>query len=158
MHITFSTIFSAAAAMATIACAAGSGSPMSHGAAVAKLNANDITIASSGGCTDRNNPKCTSLEGVLSGTVDTVISLKGDSGCSSLVITGGTETGHGDDFDKTHWKGYKLDVRHVPCLDNYIHNAFEFAFVRSDGACCWKAGDSGNLYCDEGSHWDVVFN
>ncbi|KAF9291194.1 hypothetical protein BGZ74_000402 [Mortierella antarctica] len=131
---------------------------MSHAAAVAKLNANGITIASSGGCTDRNNPNCTSLQGVLSGTVDTVIALKGYSGCSSLVITGGTETGHGTGSGKTHWNGYKLDLRHVACLDNYIHNSFAFAFVRSDGARCWKAASSGNLYCDEGNHWDIVFN
>ncbi|KAF9318220.1 hypothetical protein BG003_011614 [Podila horticola] len=113
---------------------------------------------SSGGCTDRNNPNCTSLEGVLSGTVDTVIAFKGYSGCSSLVITGGIETGHGNGPGKTHWNGYKLDVRHSSCLDNYIHNSFAVAFVRSDGARCWKAGGSGNLYCDEGSHWDIIFN
>ncbi|KAF9327153.1 hypothetical protein BG006_009487 [Podila minutissima] len=158
MHPSFSTIFSAIAAVAMIASAAASGSPMSHAAAVAKLNANGITISSSGGCTDRNKPNCTSLQGVLSGTVDTVIALKGYSGCSSLAITGGTETGHGTGSGKTHWNGYKLDLRHVACLDNYIHNNFAYAFVRSDGARCWKAASSGNLYCDEGNHWDIVFN
>jgi hypothetical protein len=39
------------------------------------------------------NPKCTSYEGILSGTVDSVITLKKASGCD-LVITGGTEVGH----------------------------------------------------------------
>ncbi|KAG0091303.1 hypothetical protein BGZ92_001037, partial [Podila epicladia] len=112
MLASFSTIFSTVAAMAMIVSAAGSGTPMTHAAAVAKLNANGITISSSGGCTDRNNPNCTSLQGVLSGTVDTVIALKGYSKCPSLVITGGTETGHGTGSGKTHWNGYKLDLRH----------------------------------------------
>ncbi|KAF9283899.1 hypothetical protein BGZ68_005049 [Mortierella alpina] len=141
-----------------IACTEGSGTPMSHSAAVAKLNANGITISSSGNCVDRNNPNCTSLQGVLSGTVDTVIALKGYSGCPSLVITGGTETGHGNGAGKTHWNGYKLDLRHVACLDTYIRNNFGSPFTRGDGAKCRIAGSSGNIYCDEGSHWDIVFN
>lgn len=126
---------------------AASGSPMSHAAAVAKLNANGITITSSGNCTDRNNPNCTSLEGVLSGTVDGVIKLKGYSRCASVVITGGTETGHQAGPGKTHGNGYKLDLRHQPCLDNYIQNTFGSPFTRADGAKCRVAGSSGDIYC-----------
>ena len=41
----------------------------------------------------RSNPTCTSYDGILSGTVDGVITLKNASGVSSLIITGGTEVG-----------------------------------------------------------------
>ncbi|KAG0277746.1 hypothetical protein BGZ96_002727 [Linnemannia gamsii] len=158
MQTPFSTVLSAVATtIAMIATAARSGRPMSNGAAVSKLITNGITISSSGNCTDRNNPNCTSLEGVLSGTIDTIIALKGYSGCGSLVITGGTETGHDNCPDKTHWNGYKLDVRHAPCLDNYICRTSTSTCVRSDGFPCWTIGGVDGLYCDEGSHWDIVF-
>ena len=47
----------------------------------------------------RSNPTCTSYSGILSGTVDGVITLKNASGVSSLVITGGTEVGPRQDFN-----------------------------------------------------------
>jgi len=93
----------------------------------------------------RNNPTCTSYEGILSGTVDGVITLKNASGASSLVITGGTEVGHASGT-YSHYNGYKVDVRHTTTLDNYIHTAFTRIANRSDGYPQWQAA-SGNIYC-----------
>jgi len=68
-----------------------SGSPLTQAQAEARLKPNGITASSSGGCTTRSNASCTSYSGILSGTVDNVITLKNASGAGSLVITGGTE-------------------------------------------------------------------
>ncbi|PPJ49929.1 hypothetical protein CBER1_04653 [Cercospora berteroae] len=113
-----------------------------------------ITSSSSGGCTTKSNPRCTSYDGLLSGTVDGAITLKGACGCT-LVITGGTETGHaGGTY--SHGNGYKLDFRKNTALNNYITSRFERIGNRGDGYPQWRAA-SGNIYCDEGDHWDVLY-
>jgi hypothetical protein len=100
-----------------------------------------------GGCTDKNIPACTSYQGILSGTVDAVLTLKSTSSYSSLIITGGTETGHaGSTY--SHSNGYKVDLRHMSCLDNYIKSAFTKIVNLGDDYPQWKAA-SGNTYCDE---------
>ena len=123
---------------------------MSHSAAVSKLNGAGISITSSGGCSDRNKPNCTSLEQVNSATVDGAVTLKNASKCD-LTVTGGTETGHADGT-YSHWNGYKLDFHMTSCLTNYVKNTFT-----SIGGNKWQSG-SGNIYFDEGNHWDVTFH
>ncbi|SCK31633.1 hypothetical protein [Streptomyces sp. WMMB 322] len=123
---------------------------MSHSAAVSKLNGAGISITSSGGCSDRNKPNCTSLEQVNSATIDGAITLKNASNCS-LTVTGGTETGHASGT-YSHWNGYKLDFSMTSCLSNYVKNTFT-----SIGGSKWQSG-SGNIYFDEGNHWDVTFH
>jgi len=132
-----------------------SGVPLTQAQAEARLIPNGITASSTGGCTNKNNPSCTSYDGILSGTVDGVITLKKASGVSSLIITGGTEVGHASGT-YSHANGYKVDVRHSTSLDNYIHTAFTKIADRADGYPQWQA-PSGNLYCDEGSHWDITY-
>lgn len=133
------------AVLATIfSLAAAGGTPMSHAAAAAKLRNAGIGISSSGGCSDKNNPSCTSLEGVLTGTIDNAVVLKGACACS-LTVTGGTETGHGTGPGKTHGNGYKLDYRKDAGLNSYIQNHFAYAGVRGDGYKMWKSA-SGNIY------------
>jgi hypothetical protein len=75
-----------------------------------------------------------------------VITLKNAAGVSSLVITGGTETGHATGGTYTHGNGYKVDVRHSTQLDNYIKTAFTKIANRGDGYPQWRAA-SGNIYC-----------
>ncbi|GGO49896.1 hypothetical protein GCM10012287_28320 [Streptomyces daqingensis] len=123
---------------------------MSHSAAKAKLDGAGIAVTSSGGCSDRNKPNCTSLEQVNSATIDGAITLKGASGCA-LTVTGGTETGHADGT-YSHWNGYKLDFSMSSCLTSYIKNTFT-----SIGGNKWQSG-SGNIYFDESNHWDVTFH
>lgn len=57
--------------------------------AVAEVKSVGIDIHSSGGCSNRNNPACTSLEQVRCNTITCIKILKTSSGCS-LTITGGT--------------------------------------------------------------------
>lgn len=123
---------------------------MSHSAAASKLNGAGIGITSSGGCSDRNQPNCTSLEQVNSATIDGAITLKNASKCD-LTVTGGTETGHASGT-YSHWNGYKLDFHMTSCLTNYVKNTFT-----SIGGNKWQSG-SGNIYFDESNHWDVTFH
>ncbi|KAG8778262.1 hypothetical protein FRC12_025075 [Ceratobasidium sp. 428] len=143
-----------AASVSAAALAPRTGSPMTQAAAAAKLSAAGITASSSGGCTSKSNPTCTSYDGILSGTVDNVITLKNASGCG-IIITGGTETGHASGT-YSHANGYKVDIRHNTCIDNYVHNSFSKIGNRGDGYPQWKSA-AGNIYCDEGSHWDVTY-
>ncbi|RDB16340.1 hypothetical protein Hypma_003059 [Hypsizygus marmoreus] len=146
---------SAISALAFLTCVSASGTPLTQAQAQARLVPNGITASSSGGCTDRTVSTCTSYQGILSGTVDGVITLKNAAGLGSLVITGGTEVGHaGGTY--SHANGYKVDVRHSTTLDNYIKSAFTKIANRGDGYPQWQAA-SGNIYCDEGSHWDITY-
>ena len=86
-------------------------------------------------------------------TVDTIITLKHASGCA-INITGGTEVGHASGT-YSHYNGYKVDISHNSCIDGYIKNDFTYIGYRGDGYPQWKAA-SGNLYCDEGNHWDIT--
>jgi hypothetical protein len=127
---------------------------LSQSAAASQLRAAGVTWSSSGNCTDRNNAHCTSFEQINQSTVSGVITLRHASGCA-INITGGTETGHASGT-YSHWNGYKVDVSHNSCIDSYIKNSFSYIGLRGDGYPQWKA-PSGNLYCDEGNHWDITY-
>jgi len=118
------------------------------------FSSNGITWSSSGNCTDRNNSTCTSFDGLRQDSVDGAVTLKNASGCA-LNITGGTEVGHASGT-YSHYNGYKLDFSHYTCLTSYIHTRFTYIGLRGDGAPMYQAA-SGNVYADEGSHWDVTF-
>lgn len=64
-----------------------------HTQAVTALSAAGISVTSSGGCSDMNNAKCTSLDHIPQSTISNLINLKNACGCS-FNVTGGTETGH----------------------------------------------------------------
>ena len=87
------------------------GETLSHGAAKSQLQAAGVTVFSSGNCSDPTKKNCTSLNGVRQSTIDEAIALKIACGCT-VVVTGGTETGHTDDEDGIfdHANGYKIDV------------------------------------------------
>ncbi|WP_405795285.1 hypothetical protein [Streptomyces sp. NBC_01506] len=128
---------------------AGALAKLSHATASSQLRNAGIGISSSGGCSDRNNPTCTSLEQVNSATIQGAITLKGASGCG-LTVTGGTETGHASGT-YSHWNGYKLDFSMSSCLTNYITRTFT-----SIGGSKWQSG-AGNIYYNEVNHWDVTY-
>lgn len=134
--------------------AGASGTRISHSNAAGQLSAVGITWSSSGGCSDRNRPNCTSFEQIYSGTINGIKTLKSASGCA-IHITGGTETGHASGT-YSHWNGYKVDIRHNTCVDGYIKRSFTYVGVRGDGAPQWKSA-AGNLYADEGNHWDITY-
>ncbi|MGH8879406.1 MAG: hypothetical protein ACRD0P_19015, partial [Stackebrandtia sp.] len=91
---------------------------LSHSQATAKLKSAGIKWTSSGGCSDRDKPNCTSFTQVNSATISGAITLKKASGCG-LTITGGTETGHASGT-YSHWNGYKLDFSLTSCLTSYV--------------------------------------
>jgi hypothetical protein len=86
--------------------------------------------------------------------VDGAVTLRGSSGCA-LNITGGTEVGHASGT-YSHYNGYKLDFAKTTCLTSYVHNSFTYIGLRGDGYPQYQSG-AGNVYADEGSHWDVTF-
>jgi hypothetical protein len=133
---------------------AGTASAVTHASAASQFSAAGVGWTSSGGCSDPGNSTCTSFEGLRQASVDGAITLKIASGCG-LTITGGTETGHaGGQY--SHAAGYKLDFSRTACLTSWIQGAYTYIGQRSDGAAMYEAA-SGNLYADEGNHWDVTF-
>jgi hypothetical protein len=129
-------------------------SAVSQASAASQFTAAGITWTSSGGCTTRSNSTCTSFEGIRQATIDGGITLHRASGCA-LQITGGTEVGHSSGT-YSHYNGYKLDFHRTTCLTSWIHGTYAYIGLRSDGAPMYKAA-SGNVYADEGTHWDVTF-
>lgn len=127
-----------------------------HAAALDRLRAEGIGWRSSGLCTDRQDPACTSFEGLRWGSIAGLIDLRRQSGCP-ITVSGGTERGHADGV-YTHYNGYKMDVMPNRCVDGFIESRYRYAGERGDGALMYKA-PNGFTYCDEhGSHWDIVFS
>jgi hypothetical protein len=159
----FRAVLSALVLALTVLFAPGVGLAASHDAfAVTKLTqaqaesmfrAAGITWSSSGGCTTRSNSTCTSFTDLNQATAQGAVTLKHASGCA-LNITGGTEVGHASGT-YSHYNGYKLDYSKNTCVTNYIHN-FSYIGLRGDGYPQWEAA-SGNIYADEGTHWDALY-
>ncbi|MGW4938259.1 hypothetical protein ACWEQH_35615 [Streptomyces sp. NPDC004166] len=127
---------------------------ISHATATSMFREVGITWSSSGNCSDRNNAICTSFTQLNLATAQGAQTLKRASGCA-LNITGGTETGHASGT-YSHWNGYKLDYGKNTCVTNYIKGNFAYIGLRGDGAPQYQSG-SGNIYADEGNHWDVLY-
>lgn len=143
-----------AIALTAVVATAVPAAAVTQAAAEATFRANGITWSSSGNCTTRSDPTCTSFEGLRQATVDGAVTLKKASGCA-LNITGGTEVGHASGT-YSHYNGYKLDFSRYTCLTNYVHSRFNYIGLRGDGAPQYQSA-SGNIYADEGNHWDVLY-
>ncbi|MEV0394813.1 hypothetical protein [Polymorphospora rubra] len=127
---------------------------ITHSSATSQLSAAGISWTSSGGCSDRNIPTCTSFDGIRQATITGIITFKRASGCA-VTITAGTETGHaGGTY--SHWNGYKVDIRLTTCVENYITRSYTYVGYISGWGHQYRAA-SGNLYTKEGSHWDVLY-
>ncbi len=127
---------------------------ISHSQATSMFRSSGITWSSSGGCSDRNTPACTSFEQLNLASAQGAQTLKSASGCA-LNVTGGTETGHaGGTY--SHWNGYKLDYSLSNCLNGYVTGSFAYIGRRGDGAAMYESG-SGNIYARESNHWDVTY-
>jgi hypothetical protein len=125
------------------------GKEISHKAASAKLRKANIGWTSSGGCSNRNNPTCTSFTDIKSGTINGIITFKKASKCK-ITVTGGTETGHAPG-KYSHWNGYKIDIAKTSCANRYIHRNFTYI-----GGAKWRSS-AGNVYFDESDHWDITY-
>jgi WXG100 family type VII secretion target len=124
-------------------------------AAEARLNENGVTLHSSGNCRDRNNRRCTSVDGMRQVTVDGLVAFRNAVGVD-LVMTGGTEVGH-TAGRYSHANGYKVDISLNPTVNQHIENNFTYVRVRDDGAQVYRDA-SGNEFAREGNHWDITFH
>ncbi|MFG3194665.1 hypothetical protein ACGFYT_00910 [Streptomyces sp. NPDC048208] len=127
---------------------------ISHATATQMFRDVGITWSSSGNCSNRQNSTCTSFDQLNLATAQGAQTLKRASGCG-LNITGGTEVGHASGT-YSHYNGYKLDFSKVTCMTSYVKNNFTYIGLRGDGAPQYQSG-SGNIYADEGNHWDVLY-
>ena len=143
-----------AATVMMAAPASASGYKMTQSDAAASLSSVGITWSSSGGCTTRSISTCTSFSQINSGTVSGVKTLRTASRCA-INITGGTEVGHASGT-YSHYNGYKVDTSKTTCLNSYVHNSFTRIANRGDGYAQWRSA-AGNIYCDEGNHWDILY-
>lgn len=116
----------------------------------ALLRAVGVRWVSSGHCSRRHNPRCTSFEGLRASTFAGLLALKEASHCH-LTVSGGTEAGH-----YSHGTGYKLDLLPNRCLDRYIPQHFERVPTRGDGAAQYRA-PGPVTFARERSHWDITF-
>lgn len=151
---TLTLLLALALALAISPGAQASGVKLTHAQATSRLRAAGITWSSSGNCSDRNNPRCTSFEQINSGTIDGIITFKQANGCA-VNITGGTETGHSSGT-YSHWNGYKVDISITTCVNNWIYNHYTYIGVRSDGAPMYRSA-AGNIYARESNHWDILY-
>lgn len=132
----------------------GGGGVLTHAQAASIFTSAGVSWTSSGNCSNRNSSNCTSFDGLRRTSADGAVALRGSSSCA-LTITGGTETGHaGGTY--SHWNGYKLDFARTSCLTGYVTGTFPYTGTRGDGAKLYTS-PSGNIYADEGNHWDVTF-
>ncbi|KFA64635.1 hypothetical protein S40285_03961 [Stachybotrys chlorohalonatus IBT 40285] len=145
----FTTILTTLLASAVV-----SAQTLTQAQAQSQLEAAGIYARSTGGCTNPSISTCTSYQGIRTATVQGAITLRSACACS-LTITGGTETGHASGT-YSHANGYKLDFAKSSGIDGYVTRTFTRIANRGDGYAQWQAR-SGNIYCDEGNHWDVTF-
>jgi hypothetical protein len=97
-----------------------------------------ISTSSTGNCTDPSNASCTSLEQIPASVVARINAIRSASGCS-LVITGGTETGH-----QTHGAGRgSVDFREDACLGGFLQtnvtNLLSYGIVRICAPPAWQS-------------------
>ncbi|MGW1410091.1 GH25 family lysozyme [Streptomyces sp. NPDC002403] len=107
----------------------------------------------------------TSLAGVRARTIQGVIALKKASGCT-IVITGGTESGHSTRGNHSHAGGYKLDLRtrdEGRCVTNWIKTTQRKGAPRGTDAR-WHGTLAGitaeyvyEIRRSGGVHWDITF-
>ncbi|WP_344208902.1 hypothetical protein [Nonomuraea bangladeshensis] len=127
---------------------------MSHATADGWLRTAGLRTKSTGNCTSKHHHHCTSLDKVRTGTVAQIIQLKQESHCP-ILVTGGTEDGHAPG-QFSHGNGYKLDIGHNSCIDQYITKNYQRSGVRGDGARLYRA-PSGTTFANESDHWDILF-
>lgn len=123
-----------------------------HDEAATKLNGAGIGITSTGNCSNQNNSKCTSLQGIPKSTVDKLINLKKESGCS-FNVTGGTEVGH-----KSHGPGRPVvDVTENDCLAKELENPKKYDITKICTTNKYNDVRHNCTYVEKTSHFHLVF-
>lgn len=94
-------------------------------------------------------------EGMKRSTINGLVNFKEASGCP-VNLNGGTESGHASGAF-SHANGYKVDIPRSSCITSYIENNYRYIGNRGgDGARLYNDG-YGNIYADEGNHWDIAY-
>lgn len=130
---------------------------LTHAEAKNRLQAVGISAWQSQGCETTN--KCTSFEQIRSATIAVLINFQIESGITGIIVTGGTENGHNEKIPFSHKKGYKLDISKNAQVESYIKNTNSFSFYRVHPTVkTWTQYKdlSGNVWTNEGNHWDIV--
>lgn len=109
-------------------------------------------LSAAGISVNKTEAQGTSLEGINQATIDEVLRLKEACGCS-VVITGGTESGHADGT-YSHGNGYKVDIDDSSGITEYITSNYSYSYTRSDGAKIYTNGSVE--YALESTHWDIT--
>ena len=140
---------------------ADSGTRLTHAQALNLLSAVGIRTYSSGNCSDKNNKRCTSFDGIQRSTIDGIIAFKKASNCD-IVITAGTEVGHAPGLF-SHSNGYKLDIRMTQNVTDFIKTHFIYTGLRQLDQAAQYEDDKGNIYAQElhpggrNDHWDITY-
>ena len=113
------------------------------------FRASGITWSSSGGCSDRNNPTCTSFDQLNRATAQGAQTLKSASGCG-LNITGGTETGHASGT-YSHGNGYKLDFGKATWSGGLEWRPVDSLLLRGSYGTAFRAPDLHYVYAGPGN-------
>lgn len=114
-------------------------------------------------CSDPTNSQCTSLVGMHSDTIAGLNTLQqACSGCTNLVITGGTETGHADGT-LSHESGFKADISNTQGSATQFNTFLSQTIVAQTGKEPATNGFynitlNGYNYVvhPEGDHWDIT--
>lgn len=134
---------------------ASTGNTYTNAEAVSMLSAKGISVSSSGNCSDPNNRKCTSLEGIPKATIANVIALKDKTGCS-FRVTGGTETGH-----TTHGAGRPVvDLSEETCLGTAFSNKSILSSYQIKAICADQNSQAAAYNCsyiEPAAHFHVQF-
>jgi len=120
---------------------------LSNSDAVAALAGWDVSVVSSGHCSDPNNSACTSLQGIPRWVIYENLkylgqSCRDDSGNKCVIIvTGGTETGH-----QTHGPGLPVvDLHYSPALGEFLKHHY---YQSIEQICTTAANKQYRLNCD----------
>lgn len=123
----------------------------------ARLQAAEININHANACPPGQGSGCTSTAGLREKTLSGVESLKKACPNCNITLTGGSEGGHASRTIYTHANGYKADLALDSNLNNYIKSNYTPIGNRAgDGAPQYK-DSAGNIYAQEGDHWDVCY-
>ena len=122
-----------------------------HETILNELDSRGIAVRSTGGCSDINNPRCTSLTGLPRSAVTGLEDVKSQCGCD-LTVTGGTEVGH-----ETHGPGKAIvDLAITPSTNAFILSEIGTSNPQQN---TWYLGArDGVHYFYEGDHWHACFD
>jgi len=121
-----------------------------HEEALAALSVANISVVSSGNCTDKTKKTCTSLDGVQKNSIQRLIEFQQAYG-SPIIITGGTEVGHAAGT-YSHSNGYKIDLKQTTSLNEYIKSNFT-----DIGGNKYRDSNGNIFYYHNPPHWDIQF-